>query len=70
VAWLADEEGGKRRLSAGSFMDLASKYVVIWLSPEAIETFLGVLEPAQARAMTTWTVADRFLGEWHLFTVG
>jgi hypothetical protein len=28
-------------------MDLAGKYLVVWLSPEAIETFLGVLEPSQ-----------------------
>jgi len=27
-------------------MDLAAKYLVVWLSPEAIETFLGVLEPS------------------------
>jgi hypothetical protein len=26
-------------------MDLAGKSLVTWLSPEAIETFLGVLEP-------------------------
>jgi hypothetical protein len=31
-------------------MDLAGKYIVVWLSPEAIETFLGVLEPAQEHA--------------------
>jgi hypothetical protein len=24
-------------------MDLAGRYLVVWLSPEAIETFLGVL---------------------------
>jgi hypothetical protein len=40
-------------------MDLAGKYLVVWLSPEAVETLLGVLEPAQERAMTTWTVAAR-----------
>jgi hypothetical protein len=44
-------------------MDLAGKYVVVWLSPEAVETFLGVLEPAQERAMTTWTVAGQVVGE-------
>jgi hypothetical protein len=43
-------------------MDLAGKYLVVWLSPEAIETFLGVLEPAQERAMTTWTVAGQVIG--------
>jgi hypothetical protein len=44
-------------------MDLAGRYLVAWLSPEAIETFLGVLEPAQERSMTTWTVAGRVVGE-------
>jgi hypothetical protein len=44
-------------------MDLAGKYLVVWLSPEAVETFLGVLEPAQERAMTTWTVAGQVVGE-------
>jgi hypothetical protein len=44
-------------------MDLAGKYLVAWLSPEAIETFLGVLEPAQEHAMTTWTVAGQIVGE-------
>jgi hypothetical protein len=29
------------------------RYLVVWLSPEAIETFLGVLEPSQDHAMTT-----------------
>jgi hypothetical protein len=44
-------------------VDLAGKYLVAWLSPEAIETFLGVLEPAQERAMTTWTVTGQVVGE-------
>lgn len=44
-------------------MDLAGKYLVVWLSPEAIETFLGVLEPAQEHAMMTWTVAGQVVGE-------
>jgi hypothetical protein len=44
-------------------MDLAGKYLVVWLSPEAVETFLGVLEPSQEHAMTTWTVAGQVLGE-------
>jgi hypothetical protein len=44
-------------------MDLAGKYLVVWLSPEAIETFLGVLEPAREHAMTTWTVAGQIVGE-------
>jgi hypothetical protein len=44
-------------------MDLAGKYLVVWLSPEAIETFLGVLEPTHERAMTTWTVAGQVVGE-------
>jgi hypothetical protein len=34
-------------------MELAGKYLVVCLSLEAIETFLGVLDPAQVRAMTT-----------------
>ena len=44
-------------------MDLAGKYVVVWLSTEAVETFLGVLEPSQEHAMTTWTVAGQIVGE-------
>ena len=44
-------------------MDLAGKYVVIWLSPEAIETFLGVPGPSEDTAMTTWTVAGQVVGE-------
>jgi hypothetical protein len=44
-------------------MDLAGRYLVVWLSPEAIETFLGVLEPSQDTAMTTWTVAGQIVGE-------
>jgi hypothetical protein len=37
----------------GTPTDLAHKYVVVWLSAEAIETFLGVLEPSRETAMTT-----------------
>ena len=44
-------------------MDLAGKYVVVWLSPEAIETFLGVPVPAHESALTTWTVAGQIVGE-------
>jgi hypothetical protein len=44
-------------------MDLAGKYLVVWLSPEAAETFLGVLERSQDTAMTTWTVAGQIVGE-------
>jgi len=44
-------------------MDLAGKYLVVWLSPEGIETFLGVPVPADERAMTTWTVAGQVVGE-------
>jgi hypothetical protein len=44
-------------------MDLAGKYLVVWLSPEAIETFLGGLEPSEENAMTTWTVAGQVVGE-------
>jgi hypothetical protein len=44
-------------------MDLADKYLVVWLSPKAVETFLGVLEPSQERAMTTWIVAGQIVGE-------
>ena len=44
-------------------MELAGKYLVVWLSPEAIETFLGVLEPSQEHVMTTWTVAGQVVGE-------
>ena len=35
--------------SGGRVMDLTGKYLVIWLSAEAIETFLGVLEPHGTR---------------------
>ena len=31
-------------------MDLAGRYLVVWLSPEAVETFLGILEPSQDTA--------------------
>jgi hypothetical protein len=44
-------------------MDLAGKYLVVWLSPEAVETFLGVPVTAEERAMTTWTVAGQVVGE-------
>jgi hypothetical protein len=43
-------------------IDLAGKYLVVWLSPEAIETFLGVLEPSNDTAMMTWTVAGQIVG--------
>jgi hypothetical protein len=43
--------------------DLAGKSFVAWPSTEAIETFLGVLEPSQERAMTTWTVGGQVVGE-------
>jgi hypothetical protein len=44
-------------------VDPTGKYLVVWLSPEAVETFLGVLEPVRERAMTTWTVACQVVGE-------
>jgi hypothetical protein len=44
-------------------MDLTGKYLVVWLAPEAIETFLGVPVSAEDRAMTTWTVAGQVVGE-------
>jgi hypothetical protein len=44
-------------------MDLAGKYLVVWLSLEAVETFLGILEPSEESAMTTWTVAGQIVGE-------
>jgi hypothetical protein len=44
-------------------MDLTGKSLVVWLSPEAIETFLGVLEPGDERAMTSWVVAGQVVGE-------
>ena len=47
-------------------MDLAGQVPRHWLSPEAIETFLGVLEPSQEHAMTTWTVAGQVVGEGRL----
>jgi hypothetical protein len=42
---------------------LAGRSLVTWLSPEAIEAFLGVLEPARETVMTTWTVAGQIAGE-------
>jgi hypothetical protein len=44
-------------------VDVAHKYLVVWLSPEAIETFLGVPVPAHESALTTWTVAGQVVGE-------
>jgi hypothetical protein len=44
-------------------LGLVGKYLVVWLSPEAVETFLGVLEPSQEHALTTWTVAGQIIGE-------
>jgi hypothetical protein len=44
-------------------MDLTGKHLVVWLSPEAIETFLGVLEPREETAMMSWTVAGEVVGE-------
>ena len=39
------------------------KYLVVWLSAEAIETLLGILGPSQDTAMTTWTVAGQVVGK-------
>jgi hypothetical protein len=47
----------------GDVMDLAGKYLVAWLSPEAVETFLGVLEPSEEHALTAWTIAGQVVGE-------
>jgi hypothetical protein len=44
-------------------MDLTGKFLVVWLSAEAIETFLGVLEPRQETAMASWIVAGQLIGE-------
>jgi hypothetical protein len=44
-------------------MDLTGKYLVIWLSAEAIETFLGVLEPRDETAMMAWIVGGEVVGE-------
>jgi hypothetical protein len=44
-------------------MNLAGKYLVVWLSPEAVETFLGVLEPGRETTMTSWVVAGEVVGE-------
>jgi hypothetical protein len=43
-------------------MELAGKYLVV-CSSEVIETFLGVLEPSQDTALTTWTVAGQVVRE-------
>jgi hypothetical protein len=44
-------------------MDLAGRYLVVWLSPEALETFLGVPVPTDESALTTWTVAGQIVGK-------
>ena len=44
-------------------IDLTGKYLVIWLSAEAMETFLGVLEPREETAMMSWTVSGEVVGE-------
>lgn len=44
-------------------MTLAGKHLVVWLSPEAIETFLSVFEPGRESAMTSWVVAGQVVGE-------
>jgi hypothetical protein len=44
-------------------LDLSGKYLVVWLSAEAIETFLGVLEPRQETALMSWTVGGEVVGE-------
>ena len=44
-------------------MDLSSRYLVVRLSAEAVQTFLGVLEPRQETAMTSWTVSGEIVGE-------
>lgn len=46
-------------------MTITGKFLVVWLSPEAIETFLGVLEPERETTMATWTVAGQITGESH-----
>jgi hypothetical protein len=63
----AQRTGRIRRLRrpdhGGRLMELAGKYLVAWLCPEAIETFLGLLEPSQDTALTAWTVAGLIVGE-------
>jgi hypothetical protein len=44
-------------------MELTGHHLVVWLSPEAIKTCLGVLEPGDERATTSWTVAGQIVGE-------
>ena len=55
--------GSRARYGNSEVADLAGKPFVAWPSTEVIETFLGVLEPSQERAMTTWTVAGQIVGE-------
>ena len=54
--------GSRARYSDSEVTDPAGRYLV-WLSAEAIEAFLGVLEPAQETATTSWTVAGQVVGE-------
>jgi hypothetical protein len=44
-------------------MNLSGRQLVVWLSPEAIATFLGVLEPGAETAMMSWVVAGQIVGE-------
>ncbi len=44
-------------------MDLTGKFLVVWLSAEAVETFLGVLPDREESAMTSWLVGGTVVGE-------
>jgi hypothetical protein len=44
-------------------MELAGKYLVIWLSAEGVETFLGILDPQQDSPLAAWVVAGQVVGE-------
>jgi hypothetical protein len=44
-------------------MELAGKYLVVWLSAEAVETFLGILDPQQESPFASWVVAGQIAGE-------
>jgi hypothetical protein len=44
-------------------MSLVGKFLVLWLAPEVMETFLGILDPDRESTMASWTVAALVVGE-------
>ena len=44
-------------------MSLTGKFLVLWLAPESVETFLGILDPDQEGGLASWTVAGQVTSE-------